>query len=113
MALMILGARGGTLTKATVLNCSGRILQLRATSLLERETPVKVERDDVLVLGEVYRCEREGDDYRVGIRLSHILHSLLDLDKGGNDLCLEEYAGMDLNHVNGSQSTERAQLPIE
>jgi hypothetical protein len=94
MTLMTLGSWGGTLTKASVLNCSGRMLQLRSTSLLERETPVKVEDDDVLVLGEVYRCEREDEDYRVGIRLSHMLHSLLDLDNCGNDLCLEEYGGM-------------------
>jgi hypothetical protein len=85
VTLMTLGAQGGALTKSSVLHCSGRMLQLRATSRLERETPVKVEGDEMLALGEVYRCDREGDNYRVGIRVSQMVQlaslnrSLLDL----------------------------------
>ena len=92
MTLMTLGAQGGAFTKSSVLDCSGRMLQLRATSLLERDTPVKVEGDEMLVLGEVYRCEREGDNYRVGIRLSHMVQ-LVSLNRSLLDLGLRSPLG--------------------
>jgi hypothetical protein len=65
VTLVTLGVYGGELIKASVLKCFFPLLQMRTTTPVARETPVKVEDSDMLMLGEVYRCEREGEDYRV------------------------------------------------
>lgn len=79
MTLVTLGPYGGELIKASVLKCSLPLLQMRTTTPVARETPVKVEGSDMLMLGEVYRCECEGEDYRVLCRFSEMLKSLSEL----------------------------------
>jgi hypothetical protein len=79
VTLMTLGTYRGEFIKASVLNCSFPLLQMRTMSPVARETPVKVEGNDMLMLGEVYGCEREGEDYRVRVRLSEMLKSLSEL----------------------------------
>jgi hypothetical protein len=77
--LVTLGTYGGNLIKAFVVDCSVPLLRMRTTIPVVRNTPVKVEGNDILLLGEVCGCEREGEDYWILIRFSEMLKSLAAL----------------------------------
>jgi hypothetical protein len=79
LTLVTLGYYGGELIKASVVDCSVPLLQMRTPIPIARYTPIKVEGNDMFILGEVCRCEREGEDYRVLVRLSEMLKSLAAL----------------------------------
>ena len=43
--------------------------------------PVKLETDDMLMLGEVVRCEPLGQSYSIALSLSHSLAALSELER--------------------------------
>lgn len=50
-------------------------------SLIACGSPVKVETSEILMLGEVCRCERVEQGYEVGMVLSETLAGLVDLQQ--------------------------------
>ena len=76
----MLGAKGGRLIEACVLDMSDSGLKLRVPMLVPCGTPIKIEGGDTLMLGQVCRCEPEEGAYTVGVQLSETLSSLMDLE---------------------------------
>jgi hypothetical protein len=76
LTIVTLGSCGGEFIKGSVLDCSVPLLEMRTTMPVAHKTLIKVEGNDILMLGEVCGCEREGEDYRVQVRLSEMLKSL-------------------------------------
>lgn len=66
---------------STVLNLSGSGLLLRIPKPLACGTPVSVAGNDILLLGEVCRCEEVPAAWRVAILVRHSLRGLLELDR--------------------------------
>ena len=64
-----------------VLDVSGIGLRIRTPGPLPCGAPVRVDAKEMLMLGEVCRCEPEGGAYTVGIELSHSLGGLGELEK--------------------------------
>jgi hypothetical protein len=56
----------------SVLDMAGSGLQLRLPKPLPCGSPVKVESQQTVIVGEVARCEENGDGYNVGLTLLHI-----------------------------------------
>jgi len=54
---------------ARVLDISGSGLRLRLPNPLPCGSPVKVETDSLVMLGEVARCDESGDGYIAGLRI--------------------------------------------
>lgn len=77
---MVLGAKGSHLIEACVLDMSGGGLKLRASSPVPCGTPIKIDSKNTLMLGEVCRCEPEGEAYTAAVQLCHTLSSLMDLE---------------------------------
>ena len=67
--------------EAQVLDASGSGLRLRVPEVIPCGAPVKVDAQDMLMLGEVTRCEPEQGAYIVGLHLSHSLAALAELQK--------------------------------
>jgi|SRR5271170_6316783 len=75
-----------------IVEISGSNLTLKLPSAIPLGTPVKVETNDLLMLGEVMRCEPEGDGFRLGLQLRHALRDLPALEKLNRALRGEEEA---------------------
>lgn len=78
MRAMVLGAEAGdrgvtAVMDGEVLDLSRRGLALRLPSPVPISAPIKVEAEDLLLLGEVYYCQREERGFRVGVMLEHRL----------------------------------------
>ncbi len=58
---------------------SGGIL-IKLPRAIACNTPVRIETGTMLLLGEVVRCEREGEEFRVAFALHHSLQNLQDLE---------------------------------
>lgn len=67
------GSRGRAAQPVEVVNLSGSGLRLRATQAQPAGTLVRIDCDDVMLLGEVCYCEPEGSQYAMGVRLEHSL----------------------------------------
>jgi len=66
---------------ALVLDMSGSGLRVEVPLPLPCGASVRVETTDLLMLGEVCRCQPRGDAYEVGMMLTHSLAALLDLER--------------------------------
>lgn len=64
-----------------IVEISGRSLTMKLPSAIACGTPVKAEAWDLLMLGEVVRCEPAGDGFRLALRLRHSLRDLQALEK--------------------------------
>ena len=64
-----------------VLDMSGSGLRVDLPLPIPCGATVKVEVTNMLMLGEVYRCEPVGNRFAIGIALSHSLAALLDLER--------------------------------
>ena len=62
-----------------VVNMSGSGLQLTLSLPIPGGALVKVESGEMLMLGEVVRCEPSASGYAIGVHLSHSLAALSDL----------------------------------
>jgi hypothetical protein len=60
---------------------AGNSLTMRLPSAIAYGTPVKAEAWDLLMLGEVVRCEPAGDGFRLALTLRHSLRDLHALNK--------------------------------
>lgn len=59
---------------------SGDGMLIRLPRALAADALVKVEASDMLLLGEVVRCETDGRDFRVALTIRHSLQNLQDLE---------------------------------
>jgi len=78
--LTVLGAEGSHIMEAYLLDISGNGLKLRLPELVLCGAAVKIDGNNTLLLGEVSRCEPEAGAFIVGVRLSHRLSSLAELE---------------------------------
>jgi hypothetical protein len=81
VTVTVLGILGEPKAIGTVLDMSGSGLRLELSLPLPCGAPVKLETNDVLMLGEVVRCEPLGQSYSVGLSLSHSLAALSELER--------------------------------
>lgn len=71
--ITVLGIDPPWTIRGTVADLSGRGLGLKASSPIALHSPVKVESDDLLLLGEVCRCQAVGDDFSLGLQVQEWL----------------------------------------
>jgi hypothetical protein len=67
-----LGLMGMPPMSGRVLDMSGSGLRLRLANPLPCGSPVKVESEHLVMVGEVSRCEEQRDGYSVGLSLFHV-----------------------------------------
>jgi len=81
---------GGTEIRETarVRNVSDAGVQLVWSRNIPAGSPVKIELDNAMALGEVVYCLAEGDQWVFGIKLEHVLNGLAELQRK-----LLEFAG--------------------
>jgi hypothetical protein len=77
-------------------NVSGSGMLVRLPHSISRRSMVKVETKDMLMLGEVLRCEPDGDSFKVALALRHSLQSLTGLTNLNRAL-LEEESPMEID----------------
>jgi hypothetical protein len=87
VAVMVLGGTEVRET-ATVRNVSEAGVQLVWSHSIPAGSPVKIELDNALALGEVVYCIAEGEQWVFGIKLEHVLNGLAELQRK-----LLEFAG--------------------
>jgi hypothetical protein len=79
--LLALGERGNRLIEACVLDISRNGVRVRSSTSLACETQVKIDGEDVHILGTVSRCEaQKGGSYNIAIKVSDPLSSLIELE---------------------------------
>jgi hypothetical protein len=76
----VLGSHTPLTVLGNVQDMSGRGLGLKLDSPIECGTPVKVEGHDILMLGEVCRCQPAQGHYSLGLRISQWLSSPSELE---------------------------------
>ena len=64
-----------------MVNFSGTGLGLLLESGIPPGTAVKVETEDILLLGEIMYCDPRGDKFTAGLELQHALYHLQDLGR--------------------------------
>lgn len=79
--ITILGSPDAAPIPCMVVDISGNGMRLRAPEAIAFGTPVKVELRDMLALGEVVRCEPDGEGCLIALSLHHALHHLDSLEK--------------------------------
>ena len=79
--LMTTLPRGRSVEACVLLDLSEGGLRLRSSAPLAVNAAVRIEADDLLLLGEVTRCDAEGGAYSVGIQLSHTDADLEQLNR--------------------------------
>ena len=85
-AVTVLGSTNGDAManppmEGQILEISGTGLRVRVHSAIPYDAPIRVDANDVMMLGEVTRCEPDDDAFIVGIQLSHSLAALPELQK--------------------------------
>ena len=80
VTVTLAGARDSLTLKGRVLDVSGSGMLLSLPSPLPCGSPVRVEGNDMLLLGEVCRCEGGPEQSRVALQIRHCLTSLSQLD---------------------------------
>lgn len=64
-----------------LLNISGSGMLLRLPQAVPANSPVKIEGNDALFLGEVCRCDSDADRYLVAVQVRHSLGGLAQLER--------------------------------
>ena len=80
MILAVLGAAGSHIMEAYLLDISGNGLKLRLPEPVPCGAAVQIDDNNALLLGEVSRCDPEAGAFIAGVRLSHRLSSLAELE---------------------------------
>jgi hypothetical protein len=65
----------------SVLDVNGHLMQVQLKKPIAVGSPVKVEADDTISLGEVSYCSPEGDNYIVWVALMESLHNVTELSR--------------------------------
>lgn len=73
---------------ARIRNVSRKGVQLELEQTVPAGTPVKIDIDNALVLGEVVYCRPQGPSCLIGIKLEQVLNGLAELHRK-----LQEFAG--------------------
>lgn len=81
VTITVLGILGEPKAAGTVIDMSGSGLRLQLSLPIPCGAPVKVETADMLLLGEVVRCEPLGSAYSIGLSLSHSMSALRALER--------------------------------
>jgi hypothetical protein len=79
-ALTCLGDREAT-QSCLIVQIQGRNMLVKLPQYVQIGSPVKVEADDTMSLGEVSYCRPEGDDYIVEVELLQALHNVNELSR--------------------------------
>jgi hypothetical protein len=90
VTLKVLGAISQPLIEGCVLDMSGSGLCLRTPLPLPCGASVKIDAQDMLLLGEVTRCFPANGAYTVGVHLSHSLAALAELERLNRALLRED-----------------------
>jgi hypothetical protein len=80
VTVTLIEGRVRRLIEACVLDISNSGLQLRLPTPLPCGAAIEIEGEDALAVGEVCRCEPEKGAYRVGVKVSQTLSSLMELE---------------------------------
>jgi hypothetical protein len=73
---------GAEVTQSCViLGLTGKTMKVKLPEHVRIGSPVKVEADDTLSLGEVSYCCPEGDNYIAGVELLQALHNVNELTR--------------------------------
>jgi hypothetical protein len=96
-------------TGGVLKNISGSGMQVRLPHGIPRRSMVKVETKDMLMLGEVVRCEPDGDSFKVSLALRHSLQSLSGL-VSLNRALLNEELDQDLNALEEGVVTKEVRV---
>ncbi len=91
VTLTVLGAIGQPVMEGYFLDLSGSGLSLRLPLPAPCGAAVKIDAQDMLMLGEITRCTPVEGAYVVGIQLSHSLAALAELDRLNRALLREDY----------------------
>jgi PilZ domain len=81
VAVTILGVLGEPKFLGVIVDMSGSGLRLNLPLPVPLGAPVKIETGDMLMLGEVVRCEPAGQTFSVGIAVSQSLTALAELER--------------------------------
>ena len=73
VTVTVLGIHAPQKIPGVVVDLSGRGLGLKVPEQIAVQSPVKIESDDLLLLGEVCRCEAVGDEFSVGLQVQEWL----------------------------------------
>lgn len=65
----------------TIENRSGSGLAIRAAVALPLSTPVRVDADDQMLLGEVCHCAATEGEFVIGLRVEHVVQHLRSLEQ--------------------------------
>jgi PilZ domain len=90
VTITVLGILGEPRVPGTVVDMSGSGLQLEVALAIPCGAPVRVETTDMLLLGEVVRCEPLGSAYSIGVSVSHSMSALLELERMNRKLLGED-----------------------
>lgn len=80
VTVTVLGSNADPLS-GIALNQSGTGLLVSVGEPVGCGTPVRIEGNDMLLLGEVCRCEKSGQDYRLAVKIRHCLSGMKELDR--------------------------------
>ncbi len=69
----LIDLRTGEAVEVTIVNVSGRGLQVKAAKALALSTPVRIDHGDNLMLGDICYSRDDGPSALCGIRLAHSL----------------------------------------
>ncbi|HLH38031.1 MAG TPA: PilZ domain-containing protein [Bryobacteraceae bacterium] len=69
------------LITARVADISGSGLLLVTSRPIPVDSPVRIEAQDILLLGEVCRCQDDGGQWRVAVQVRHSLSGLKKLER--------------------------------
>ena len=92
VTITVLGILGDPSAAGSVVDMSGSGLRLKLPLPIPCGAPVKVETSDLLMVGEVVRCEAQGPVYSVSVHLSQSLGALSELARLNRALLGREVA---------------------
>jgi hypothetical protein len=76
----ILGEEQGT-TSARIVRASPYRAEIAAVRRITAGTPVRVDADDAMLLGEVSRCRRDDAQFILSVELDQVIPSMSDLGR--------------------------------
>ncbi len=81
VSVTVLGVLGSPRFLGIIVDMSGSGLRLKLPLPVPCGAAVKIETGDMLMLGEVVRCEPVGETYSVGVSVSQSLTALAELER--------------------------------
>ncbi|HTS75448.1 MAG TPA: PilZ domain-containing protein [Bryobacteraceae bacterium] len=75
----ILGEHRGLAGEGRILDVSGRGMLVSVPFPIACGSPVRIESEDTLLLGEVCRAEANGSEWRIAVKVRHSLSGMAEL----------------------------------